>query len=51
MGRRLEDAGAAVDNTWVAQATFSQPGTYVLRCIAHDGGLTTHEDITFIVTE
>ena len=40
-----------VDNTWVAQATFSQPGTYVLRCIAHDGGLTTHEDITFIVTK
>ena len=39
------------DNTWVAQATFSQPGTYVLRCIAHDGGLTAHEDVTFVVTE
>ena len=26
---------------WVAQATFSEPGTYVLRCSApHDGALT-----------
>ncbi len=39
------------DNKWVVQATFSEPGTYVLRCIAHDGGLGTHEDVTFTVTE
>ena len=38
-------------NKWVVQATFSEPGTYVLRCIAHDGGLGTHEDVTFVVTE
>ena len=38
------------DNTWVVRATFSEPGTYVLRCQAHDGGLTTHEDVTFEVT-
>ena len=39
------------DNQWVVQATFSEPGTYVLRCIAHDGGLGTYEDVTFVVTE
>lgn len=39
------------DNKWVVQATFSEPGTYVLRCIAHDGGLGTYEDITFVVIE
>ena len=38
------------DNTWVVRATFSEPGTYVLRCIAHDGGLTTYEDVTFVVS-
>jgi hypothetical protein len=36
-------------NRWVVQATFSEPGTYVLRCLAHDGGLQTYEDITFHV--
>ena len=39
------------DNKWVVRATFSEPGTYVLRCIAHDGGLGTYEDVTFVVTE
>ena len=38
-------------NEWVVQATFSEPGTYVLRCIAHDGALATYEDVTFVVTE
>ena len=38
-------------NKWVVRATFSEPGTYVLRCIAHDGGLATYEDITFEVTD
>jgi hypothetical protein len=37
------------DGKWVTLATFSEPGTYVLRCLAHDGGLTTHKDITFVV--
>ena len=32
------------DHQWVVQATFSEPGTYVLRCIAHDGALGTYED-------
>ena len=37
------------DATWEVQATFSQPGAYVLRCLAHDGGLTAAEDITVVV--
>ena len=35
---------------WVARATFSEPGSYVLRCQAHDGGLDTTQDLTFTVT-
>ena len=38
------------DGTWVVQATFSEPGTYVLRCLAHDGGLAVHEDVTVTVS-
>ncbi len=38
------------DDKWVVRARFSKPGTYVLRCIAHDGGLSTYEDVTFEVT-
>ncbi len=37
-------------NKWVVQARFAEPGTYVLRCIAHDGGLASYEDVTFEVT-
>lgn len=37
-------------NTWVVKATFHEPGTYVLRGLAHDGGLGTPRDITFNVT-
>ena len=33
------------DDRWVVRATFSAPGTYVLRCIAHDGGLQAYEDV------
>ena len=39
------------DGKWVVRATFSKPGTYVLRCQAHDGGLATSEDVTFVVTQ
>jgi hypothetical protein len=35
---------------WIVTATFPEPGTYVLRCLAHDGGLASAEDVTFIVT-
>jgi hypothetical protein len=29
---------------------FSEPGTYVLRCLAHDGGLMAYEDVTIVVS-
>jgi hypothetical protein len=37
------------DGKWIVRATFSQPGTYVLRALAHDGGLGALKDITVIV--
>ena len=37
-------------NRWVVQATFNEPGTYVLRCQAHDGALPMARDITVTVT-
>lgn len=37
------------DNKWVVRATFDQPGTYVVRCLASDGGFLVSEDVTFIV--
>jgi hypothetical protein len=39
------------DNKWQAQATFSEPGTYVLRGVASDGSLFTYENVTVIVTK
>jgi hypothetical protein len=38
------------DGRWDTRVTFSEPGTYVLRGVAHDGGLSASEDITFTVT-
>ena len=35
--------------TWVVRATFGDPGTYVLRALAHDGGLFAAEDVTVVV--
>ena len=40
---------APPDGKWLVHAKFGEPGTYVLRCQAHDGGLSTIEDITFVV--
>jgi hypothetical protein len=37
------------DGTWVVRATISEPGTYVLRALAHDGGLATVRDVTITV--
>ena len=34
------------DGRWVAEATFKQPGTYVLKGRADDGGLFTDETVT-----
>ena len=49
-GAGWETPPTPTDNRWVVRAMFSEPGTYVLRCIVHDGGLATHEDVTFVVT-
>jgi hypothetical protein len=38
------------DGQWVSRVTFSEPGNYVLRCLAHDGGLMTSDDVTFVVS-
>jgi hypothetical protein len=37
-------------NTWTVKATFSEPGTYVLRALASDGGLINYDDVTVTVT-
>jgi hypothetical protein len=34
-----------------ATATFTEPGTYVLRCLASDGAIGSVHDITFTVTK
>jgi hypothetical protein len=38
------------DGKWVNRVTFTEPGSYVLRCLAHDGGLMTSDDVTFVVS-
>jgi hypothetical protein len=40
---------APAEGKWVTRVTFAEPGTYVLRCQVHDGGLATSEDVTFVV--
>lgn len=37
------------DGRWVTEVTFSEPGTYVLRGRADDGGLFTDRDVTIRV--
>lgn len=37
------------DGRWEVRATFGAPGTYVLRCLAHDGGLSAAQDVTVVV--
>ncbi|PYQ71221.1 MAG: hypothetical protein DMG01_26075 [Acidobacteria bacterium] len=32
------------------RVTFSEPGTYVLRCRADDGALVADEEVTIVVT-
>jgi hypothetical protein len=38
------------DGNWTVQATFDEPGTYVLRALAHDGALGVDQDVTVNVT-
>jgi hypothetical protein len=39
----------APDGKAAVQATFSELGTYVLRCLTDDGALTSSEDVTIVV--
>ena len=39
------------DGKYPVTATFSEPGTYVLRAFAHDGGLQNQADVTITVTD
>jgi len=41
---------APENGRWDAQVTFSRPGDYVLRALAHDGGLQDYQDVTVTVT-
>jgi hypothetical protein len=38
------------EGRWMAQATFREPGAYVLRAVASDGALFTYENVTVTVT-
>ncbi len=38
------------DGTFTVTTTFDEPGTYVLRAMAHDGGLKTTQEIAVTVT-
>ena len=37
------------DGKSTVQASFREPGTYLLRCLADDGALTGSEDVTIVV--
>ena len=37
------------DGKQPVQVTFSEPGTYVLRCRADDGALVADEEVTIVV--
>ena len=39
------------DGKFVSQATFNEPGTYVLRAVASDGSVFTYENVTVTVTK
>jgi hypothetical protein len=47
---RWTPPAAPPDGKWTATATFSTPGTYVMRCRADDGALTGDADVTVTVT-
>jgi hypothetical protein len=37
-------------NRWTVRATFQEPGAYVIRALAHDGGLVDYADVSVTVT-
>jgi len=38
------------DGKWMTTATFTEPGTYVLRAVASDGSVFTYDNVTVTVT-
>jgi hypothetical protein len=38
------------DGKWTTQATFAEPGTYVLRAVASDGSVFTYDNVIVTVT-
>jgi len=38
------------DGRWMSSATFTEPGTYVLRAVASDGALFSYQNLTVTVT-
>lgn len=38
-------------NRWQTRAAFAEAGTYVIRALAHDGGLFTSQDVTVVVSK
>lgn len=38
------------NNRWTVRATFHEPGAYVIRALAHDGGLIDYRDVSITVT-
>ena len=38
------------DNKWIIRATFPAAGTYVLRCLAHNGSKFVYESVVFNVS-
>ena len=38
------------DHRWAVDATFREPGTYVLRAVTSDGAIFTYENVTVVVT-
>ncbi len=39
------------DGTWAVEATFREPGDYVLRAVASDGSLFSYQNLTVTVNE
>lgn len=39
------------DGKWPVTVTFNAPGTYVVRALAHDGGLEAGQNVTVTVTQ
>jgi hypothetical protein len=37
------------DGRYTVKATFGEPGTYVVRVLAHDGGFETPKDVTVVI--